>query len=147
MSDIFLKLMSNILENYMNFIMLYHFYLKEWKLKKRKSLQLIYMIKLNTKQALNHGLVLRKVHRVIKFNQNTWLKPYWYEHRPKSKSKKWFWKRFFLSWWIMLFLEKLWKMWENIEILNLLQQKEEETVWCQNQIILWKKVSQKIYWQ
>ena len=28
------------------------------------------------KQALNHGLVLRKVHRVIKFNQEAWLKPY-----------------------------------------------------------------------
>ena len=29
----------------------------------------------NLKQALNHGLVLKKVHRVIKFNQNAWLKP------------------------------------------------------------------------
>ena len=29
----------------------------------------------NLKQALNHGLVLEKVHRIIKFNQNTWLKP------------------------------------------------------------------------
>ena len=28
------------------------------------------------KQALNHGLILRKVHRVIKFNQRAWLKPY-----------------------------------------------------------------------
>ena len=28
------------------------------------------------KQALNHGLVLRKVHRVIQFNQEDWLKPY-----------------------------------------------------------------------
>ena len=32
--------------------------------------------KLVAKQALNHGLVLKKVHRVIKFNQNAWLKPY-----------------------------------------------------------------------
>ena len=30
----------------------------------------------NLKQALNHGLVFKKVHRVIKFNQNVWLKPY-----------------------------------------------------------------------
>ena len=30
----------------------------------------------NLKQALNHGLVLKKVHKVIKFDQNTWLKPY-----------------------------------------------------------------------
>ena len=30
----------------------------------------------NSKQALNNGLVLKKVHRVIKFNQNAWLKPF-----------------------------------------------------------------------
>ena len=30
----------------------------------------------NLKQAFNHGLVFKKVHRAIKFNQNTWLKPY-----------------------------------------------------------------------
>ena len=29
----------------------------------------------NLKEALNHGLVLKKVHRVNKFNQNAWLKP------------------------------------------------------------------------
>ena len=28
------------------------------------------------KQALNHGLKLKKVHRVIQFKQNAWLKPY-----------------------------------------------------------------------
>ena len=28
------------------------------------------------KQALNHGLVLKKVHKVIKFYQEAWLKPY-----------------------------------------------------------------------
>ena len=30
----------------------------------------------NLKQALNHGLVLKKSHKVIKFNQNAWLKSY-----------------------------------------------------------------------
>ena len=30
----------------------------------------------NLKQALNHGLVFKKVHRMIKFNQNAWLKRY-----------------------------------------------------------------------
>ena len=30
----------------------------------------------NLKQALYHGLVWKNVHRVIKFNQNAWLKPY-----------------------------------------------------------------------
>ena len=28
------------------------------------------------KQALNHGLKLKKIHRVIEFNQKAWLKPY-----------------------------------------------------------------------
>ena len=28
------------------------------------------------KQVSNHGLVLKKVQKVIKFNQNAWLKPY-----------------------------------------------------------------------
>ena len=28
------------------------------------------------KQALNHGLILKKVHRLIQFNQEAWLKPY-----------------------------------------------------------------------
>ena len=30
----------------------------------------------NFKQALNHGLVLKKVHKFIKFNQKSWLKSY-----------------------------------------------------------------------
>ena len=28
------------------------------------------------KQALNHGLIIKEEHRVIKFNQEAWLKPY-----------------------------------------------------------------------
>ena len=28
----------------------------------------------NLKQVLNHGLVLKKTHKVIKFNLNAWLK-------------------------------------------------------------------------
>ena len=28
------------------------------------------------KQALNHGLIPKKVHRSIEFNQKAWLKPY-----------------------------------------------------------------------
>ena len=30
----------------------------------------------NLEQALNHGLILKKVHRVIRCNQKAWLKPY-----------------------------------------------------------------------
>ena len=37
----------------------------------------IYVIQIRAlKQGLNHGLVLRNVHRVIQFNQEDWLKPY-----------------------------------------------------------------------
>ena len=28
------------------------------------------------KQTLHHGLILEKLHRVIEFNQEAWLKPY-----------------------------------------------------------------------
>ena len=30
----------------------------------------------NLKQVLNHKLVLKKIHRVVKFRQNAWLKSY-----------------------------------------------------------------------
>ena len=30
----------------------------------------------NLEQALNHGLIFKKVHKVIKFNQKSWVKPY-----------------------------------------------------------------------
>ena len=38
------------------------------------------------KQALNHGLILKKVHRVIQLNQEEWLKPY-IEMNTKLRSK------------------------------------------------------------
>ena len=75
-NDIFSKMMFNTLKNYINFIILYHFYQKEFDLKTSKSLQLIYMIKLKLKEPLNHRLILKKVHKDIKFNQTAWLKPY-----------------------------------------------------------------------
>ena len=36
-----------------------------------------YVVHINPlKQALNHGLKLKKIHRVSEFNQEAWLKPY-----------------------------------------------------------------------
>ena len=36
-----------------------------------------YVVHINSlKQALNHGLKFKKIHRVIEFNQKAWLKPY-----------------------------------------------------------------------
>ena len=43
-----------------------------------------------------YELVLKKNHKVIKFNQNAWLKQYIDMNTYlRKKSKKWFWKRFF----------------------------------------------------
>ena len=59
----------------------------------------------NLKQALNHVLVLKKVHRVIKFNQDAWLKPYTDMNTDlRKKAKNDFVKDF------LQFLEKLRKM-------------------------------------
>ena len=40
----------------------------------------------NLKQISNHGLVTKKVHRLIKFNQNA-KSISWYEYRSKKKAK------------------------------------------------------------
>ena len=86
-------------KNYMKFKMIYHFY--QNKIKTEKAEKLVanlcdntrYVIHIrNLKQALNHGLILKKVHRVIKFNQNDGLKPYIdmnTELRKKAKHKCW----------------------------------------------------------
>ena len=74
MKDISSKFMFNILKNYINFLIIYHFYQKE-KVKKLvanlhdKTEYVTHII--NLKQPLNHGLVLKKVQKVIRFNQNT----------------------------------------------------------------------------
>ena len=74
------------------------------KTEKSESVLLIYMLNVmnirNLKQALNDELILKKFHRVIKFNQKAWLKLYIDLNSNLKKSKKR-------------------KMWENIEILNL----------------------------
>ena len=51
----------------------------------------------NLKQALNHRLVLKKVHRVIKFNQNAWLKPYIDMNTDLRKKQKMILEKTFLS--------------------------------------------------
>ena len=58
-----------------------------------KKLYIIH--KRNSKQTLNHGLVLKKVHRVIKFNQEAWLKPYIILIAKLRKNKKMVLKKIF----------------------------------------------------
>ena len=81
---------------------------------------------------------LRRLHQgnclLGKLNQNAWLKPYIDMNTDKKKAKNDFENDFFKLMKNAVF-ENLWKMLENIEILNLSQQKEEETIWCQNQMI------------
>ena len=53
--------------------------------------------KRNVKQALNHRLVLKTVHRFIKFNQKAWLKLYIEMNTElKNKAKNGFNKDFFI---------------------------------------------------
>ena len=58
--------------------MIFHFYLKEKKIEKFNKLVCNILNKEHIralKQALNHGLIFKKVHKVIQFNQQAWLKP------------------------------------------------------------------------
>ena len=75
--DIFLKLMLNILKNYINFVMIYHFLPERMKIEKVKNLVSDFYDK--TKQVIeirNLKQALKSVHKVIHFNQNAWVKPY-----------------------------------------------------------------------
>ena len=87
--------------NYLIFLKIYHFYSKE-KVKKLicsiedKEKYVIHVRAL--KQALNHELTLKKVHRVIQLKQEAWLKAYIdmnTELRKKAKNE--FEKKKFLS--------------------------------------------------
>ena len=49
------------------------------------------------KQALNHGLKLKKIHRVIEFNQEVWLKPYIDMNTKLRKVAKMILKKIFLN--------------------------------------------------
>ena len=63
------------------------------------------------KQALNRGLILRKVVRVTKFNQSAWLYPFIDTNIDLGKNQKnMILKKIFLSWWVIQFLENLWEI-------------------------------------
>ena len=103
MKNILSKLMFNILKNYLDFIMIYHFYFVTNLHDKTESF--IHTRKL--KEALNHGLNLENVLRVIKFDQDAWLKPYIdMNTKLRQKAKNNFEKDFFK----LMNNEKLWKM-------------------------------------
>ena len=70
------------------------------------------------KQALNHGLQFKKVHRIIEFNQEAWLKPYIDMNTELRKIAKNDFEKDFFKLMITRYLERQWKMLENTEILN-----------------------------
>ena len=59
---------------------------------------------INLKQVLNHGLVLEKIHRAIKFNEKAWRRPYVNMDAQSSKNQKMTLILTFSSWWIFPFL-------------------------------------------
>ena len=98
----------------------------------------------NLKQALNQRLFLKKLHRFIKSNENSSLKRYTDMNTDLRKKGKNDFEKYFFNLKNNAVLGKLCAMWENIDILNLSQQKLKETLWCQNQIIILPSFSQKI---
>ena len=92
------------------------------------------------KQALNHGLILKKVHRVISFNQDEWLKPYIeINNKLRTEAKNDSEKDFFKQMINAVFGKTM----ENVRK-NLSQPKEEETIWCRNQITIQQSFSKNI---
>ena len=66
----------------------------------------------NLKQALNHVLVLTKVHRDVKFNQNAWLNSYIDMNTDLRKTAKNDFEKYFFTLMnnlIKIVLEKLWR--------------------------------------
>ena len=92
------------------------------------------------KQALNHGLILKKVQRVISFNQDEWLKPYIeINNKLRTEAKNDSEKDFFKQMINAVFGKTM----ENVRK-NLSQPKEEETIWCRNQITIQQSFSKNI---
>ena len=57
-----------------------------------------YITRINSlKQALNHGLKFKKIHRIIEFNQEAWLKPYIDMNTELRKAAKMILKKIFLN--------------------------------------------------
>ena len=111
---IFLKFMLNILKNYITFTIIYHFYLQELNLKNVERLVANLYVKKHmsfTQQISNHGLVLKKVLRVIRFIQIVWLKPFIdMNTKVRKKAKRYFEKDFFKLMNNSVFGMELWKM-------------------------------------
>ena len=99
----------------------------------------------NLKQALNHGLILRNVHSVIKSNQKAWLKTnIEMNSKLRQKAKNNFEKDFFTLMNISVFGKTMENVRKHTNI-KFVTTERDEIIEYQKQIIILQKVSQKIY--
>ena len=112
MEHIFLKEMFNILKSYIAFTIICPYYLKEQELQKVKRLlatlhdEKEYVLHMtNLKTSVNLGLLLKKVGRVIKFNQESWLKLCIDMNKEVGQNAKRNFKKYYLSY-IMIIYNK-----------------------------------------
>ena len=99
----------------------------------------------NLKQALNHGLILRNVHSVIKSNQKAWLKTnIEMNSKLRQKAKNNFEKDFFTLMNISVFGKTMENVRKHTNI-KFVTTERDKIIEYQKQIIILQKVSQKIY--
>ena len=98
----------------------------------------------NFKQALNHRLVLKKVHRVIKSNQNAWLKTYIEMNADAKKAKNDFEKVFFKLIKNAVFGKTMKNVRKNRDI-KLVTTERRRNYLMSEQIIILQSFSQKVY--
>ena len=99
------------------------------------------------KQALNHGLILKQVHKVIKFNQRAWLKPYIHMNTEKGmEAKNEFENNFFKPMINSVFGKTMVNLRKHRDI-KLVTRDEKQVNLSQNKIIIQQNDFQKICWQ